>query len=571
MDLAGVGLCCGDCRLFLASLNFHSDADFVKPRIKEFLRVPFQVLYAGNDTNAMMQVLRKGLWFAPLGAFLAWACRGIKGKPRPMYLIGFGLFAMLIAGGIELGQLFLPEKIFDLTDFLLTGGAAVIGLAATAMLLTAPEPARDFSRQSDRVIYVPPSRPEDVSPLPKQGDATSTRRAWQTARTTRPASPASAESEIASLFGLRALACIAVFGVHFQQITQLRGTYAGINLERLFANGHTGVCLFFLLSGFLLSLPAWKSPLRPVGNDRWKTYAWRRTVRIAPPYLLCLTILVLATLHFRGFKDLFDSAVHYLFLHNLFEYTFYGINMPFWTLGIQAQFYALMPLALLFLYSFRHRQRDACVLLFVASFAVYLIHASLMTLANATAPWAINPDILRPDGNVLSRSIVAHLPIFLFGIAAGHLWLPLSTHPRARSERWQRSADLVTFGGLAVTLLLLATPLDAVFELPHGRYNYPFVPLLLVAVLLAAPLGRWSRRILDQPAVRLLGVISFGVYIYHLPCLKLTARTFELGGLAPQTYWLPFGVVAFALSLLVSTISYRYFETPLLRRLTGKG
>jgi len=62
---------------------------------------------------------------------------------------------------------------------------------------------------------------------------------------------------IAGLDGLRALAALAVFGVHFQQITGVAGRVGPFDVQTLLANGNTGVCLFFVLSGFLLSLPFW--------------------------------------------------------------------------------------------------------------------------------------------------------------------------------------------------------------------------------------------------------------------------------------------------------------------------
>ena len=57
------------------------------------------------------------------------------------------------------------------------------------------------------------------------------------------------------LHGLRALAALLVFGVHFNQIVQLDYDIGPFSLYRLLANGNHAVSLFFTLSGFLLSLP----------------------------------------------------------------------------------------------------------------------------------------------------------------------------------------------------------------------------------------------------------------------------------------------------------------------------
>jgi glycopeptide antibiotics resistance protein len=126
--------------VFWAPFDFHLEPEFVKPRVKDFLRVPFQVLYVGNDFNAMLQVLRKGLWFAPLGGLVYLGARSSidmampRGSLRWRTWASVGLssvFVLSVAAVIEGGQLFLPDKIFDLTDVILCtlGGAMGVLLA----------------------------------------------------------------------------------------------------------------------------------------------------------------------------------------------------------------------------------------------------------------------------------------------------------------------------------------------------------------------------------------------------------------------------------------------------------
>src|SRR2546430_2063210 len=101
---------------------------------------------------------------------------------------------------------------------------------------------------------------------------------------------------IAGLDGLRAIAALAVFGVHLQQMTGLKGSFGPFDVERLLANGNTGVCLFFMLSGFLLSLPFYGSQAvlqHGSSGMGWSIgYAIRRIGRIVPVYYLALTALI---------------------------------------------------------------------------------------------------------------------------------------------------------------------------------------------------------------------------------------------------------------------------------------
>ena len=100
---------------------------------------------------------------------------------------------------------------------------------------------------------------------------------------------------VPALDGLRGLACLAVFGVHFQQKTGIEGTLWQFDLARLMQNGNTAVGFFFLLSGFLLALPCWSRAEHNNeggGGGSWRRYFWRRFGRIAPAYYLALSALV---------------------------------------------------------------------------------------------------------------------------------------------------------------------------------------------------------------------------------------------------------------------------------------
>ena len=95
-----------------------------------------------------------------------------------------------------------------------------------------------------------------------------------------------------------AFACLAVFGVHFQQITHAEGRIGPVDLGHLLENGNRGVCLFLVLTGFLLSLPFWRADNHPatraISQSGWLKHAHvrNRMARISPAYLPCLAVLV---------------------------------------------------------------------------------------------------------------------------------------------------------------------------------------------------------------------------------------------------------------------------------------
>lgn len=121
--------------VFWFPFDFRIDGAFIKSRLGFIERVPFEVYYFGTEFRAITEVLHKILFFAPLGALLAWAVAGLPYLWRsPAAIVAVGLI-VLFALGVELGQVLLPGKFPDTTDWLLEslGGLAGYALARLAM------------------------------------------------------------------------------------------------------------------------------------------------------------------------------------------------------------------------------------------------------------------------------------------------------------------------------------------------------------------------------------------------------------------------------------------------------
>ena len=130
--------------VFWYPFDFRSDSAFVHERMDFLNRVPFQVYYFGTEFRAVTEVFHKTLFFAPLGALLAWWVSGLSWHWRG-YAAALSLLACIAAAlGIELGQVFLPGKFPDTTDWFLESTGGLLGYVFTRMLLRrlAPNPAR---------------------------------------------------------------------------------------------------------------------------------------------------------------------------------------------------------------------------------------------------------------------------------------------------------------------------------------------------------------------------------------------------------------------------------------------
>ncbi|MBN2474397.1 MAG: VanZ family protein [Pirellulales bacterium] len=120
--------------LFCTPFHPIDDVPQIRVRLEGFLRLPFASFQRATVLNAVSEVLKKSLLFAPLGVFYAFTVAQ-SSFPRPVRRILLGtllLIVAVVATGIEMAQVFLPPHVPDVTDVLL----CVAG-AATAMFITA--------------------------------------------------------------------------------------------------------------------------------------------------------------------------------------------------------------------------------------------------------------------------------------------------------------------------------------------------------------------------------------------------------------------------------------------------
>ena len=197
----------------------------------------------------------------------------------------------------------------------------------------------------------------------------------------------------------------------------------------------------------------------------------------------------------------------------------------------------------------------------------YAIHYGLNSSITRIIDWPFAPWLVwvRPHGAVLTHSLLAHLPHFLLGVIGGHLFLTLKTRAGTHNTRLHRISDPVFWSAFAALLILLATPLGDLIQVPYGRYGLPLATLLILAMIISAPSSRLARRSLESVPLRAMGAISYGIYIYHLPCLTLVDRYMAKAGLDAAVHWLLFGAIALAVTILAATLSFLLIEKPVLK------
>ncbi|MFP5409366.1 MAG: VanZ family protein [Gammaproteobacteria bacterium] len=124
--------------VFWFPFDFQADGAFIKSRLVGMSRVPFETYYFGTEFRAATEVLRKTLFFAPLGGLLAWGVTGLPWRWRaPLFALSmFVLAATPLL--VELGQVLLPEKVADFTDAFLAWVGGLTGYLLVRRMLRAP-------------------------------------------------------------------------------------------------------------------------------------------------------------------------------------------------------------------------------------------------------------------------------------------------------------------------------------------------------------------------------------------------------------------------------------------------
>jgi peptidoglycan/LPS O-acetylase OafA/YrhL len=282
----------------------------------------------------------------------------------------------------------------------------------------------------------------------------------------------------------------------------------------------------------------------------------RRVARVAPAYFLCLTALIVVNRLWQEDDWLRNALLHYAFAFNYFDATIFSINPPFWTIAVEMQFYLMLPL--IFWVCGRLRPAQAALCITALAFLAYAAH--LQISASAFKDVALGGQI----SPVVSYSLLAHLPHFLFGVVAGWLVNSWQAPCWSPTERTVPLLEAALWCAIVLLFVIMATPLDELLQVPYGRYNLPYVPLLFCVLIVLTPFTATGWLLLQHTPLRAVGSVSYGVYLYHLPVLHVVSRWMARAGQNPHDDWLMFSMTSLMVTLAAATLSYHFFEKPIL-------
>lgn len=384
-----------------------------------------------------------------------------------------------------------------------------------------------------------------------------------------PGGLGSSTGRFAGFDGLRALAAIGVLVTHVGlKVGFTTRDATGDYLARL----DVGIAIFFVLSGFLLYRPFVARRLDGRARPDTRHYLRNRFLRIYPAYWLALTVLVVV-LDVRGrdeIQGLWDFVTFYGLFQSYSAHTALGGLQQAWTLTNEIAFYLVLPLwaagaAWLGRRLAPHRA-------FVGELAAL---GAAAAGALAFRYWVHTVDTSDVTTGTIDPRIhwlPANFHLFVPGMALALVleWSRRRDEP-LRLLEWPRRHPLVCWAAAAGCFWLVATQLGLGFEIGASAPRTSMVKEVLYAAvgflvvlpvaLSGATLPRSLRWLGSRPMVA-LGMLSYGIYLWHEGVLDIYRDIFDLPiftGSMPAAL-----LVTLAGSVVAAAVSYVLVERPAL-------
>jgi peptidoglycan/LPS O-acetylase OafA/YrhL len=296
--------------------------------------------------------------------------------------------------------------------------------------------------------------------------------------------------------------------------------------------GGAGVPLFFMISGFILSLPFAQWRLNGAKKIDLKRYYLRRLTRLEPPYIIALIIFfivhvwLLQTYSFKELLPRFFASAFYL--HTIIYKEFSPILPVAWSLEVEVQFYLLAPLFFTIFLIKPAFLRRVLMLAIILSGAVYWFGI-----------WA------RPQ-------LFMYLHFFFCGILATDLYVSNKTLISS-----PRLGALIGIGVLAGFVFI---PFIYI-----GGYLLKFLCMFLLLHTLLT--NKTIEKLFSLKLIATIGGMCYSIYLLHFAIISFAGQFLIKSGINLNQYpFIPLYYLLFIiLVLVISSIYFLLIEKPFMR------
>lgn len=376
--------------------------------------------------------------------------------------------------------------------------------------------------------------------------------------------------------GLRGLAALSVVLHHTgssttdHAITGLAGNLASFARE--------GLTLFFVLSGFLLFTPFAAAILRGTPLPSIRKYAANRFLRIYPAYLVIfvLAALVIGSVYVRGsgwglgpdnvgrLTDPLQILANLLIVQTYIpQYVLTGIG-PAWSLTAEIAFYVALPLMAVIGWKLSRSVKNKLPILLLGPFIMIVCGLAIRVWTDLQLRGLNDWDAAvfewgQSWSAVLVRSFLGQADLFAYGMLAAIAVVVMQ----------DRGIEVISTRVKVSLLAVAGFFVIAGFTVLRSYTNNVTgvaAALLVLAVVLPSSDEQNSNRLarsLEWLPVRFAGLISYSIYLWHIPVILWVASHHLTFG--SDTAALPLNLLlVLAIVLPLAAVTYYLVERPAL-------
>lgn len=351
------------------------------------------------------------------------------------------------------------------------------------------------------------------------------------------------------LDNLRALAIIMVFLFHYP-----RWFPHPAGFPEVVKFGWTGVDLFFILSGFLISSQLF-AQIKKEGTFSMKDFYVKRFFRILPVYYFVLALYFV----FPVLSD--DQLLPPLWKFLTFTQNF-GAELEthrafgvVWSLCVEEHFYLLLPATLLLLLK-TGWYKKAGVLLLVLFLTGFLIRLYL---------W-IDIEHLQNTGKAFAYLWIQtiYYPTYcrLDGLLTGVAIAALYNYLPFVFSRLSKYANLwIATGVLLLTIAYFIC--GNAYSFTRSVFGFPLVSIGFGCMVLGAIMPGSFLYKLKSAVLTKIAQLSYSLYLVHMGVILIAQKIFSEWGIAKDSYWM--FVLAIISCLLLSLLLHYSIELPFMK------
>lgn len=351
---------------------------------------------------------------------------------------------------------------------------------------------------------------------------------------------------IETLDGLRFMAALGVLWIHAWSYCGNPRFYIGrFDVASLLAIGGNGVDLFFVISGFCMYY--FYASKTDFSYHDFCRFLIKRWARLSPAFYAAT--LVYAFIHILTFQyrnsDLLHVIVSVFYLNSVLPQ--FNVASHFWTLGVEWQFYLIVPFLLIYQNKAGFRNT------FKLIFGTLLLMAIVIT------------GVFKNQSDYFTDQIFFRGIEFGFGVLAARL-LRSSVVCFTSRIFWFFTLLLTTYIGrvlISAPVLNLSLNYHNFFKLAgFSLLSAGFAGILYLSVTSV----KWLNRLLGNRVFKTMGKISYSFYLWHvlvIPVVTVYTRKYMPAG---QGFLTPVVITIFSAVVLypVSLLSYHVLEKPFL-------